>query len=164
MKTSRIGTVFAFVISAAFVVAAVWLFFNRQYAQDWISVQGFTPSQSIATINDRAEFTDKGEFIFYATRPQVENQETFNKECPRQEAGSPILGCYTTDDRIYIYNLTNDRLDGMEEVTAVSRDASRCLVSYKRRSERERLTTLLKSAYDKVDDAELKTRMRYYQH
>lgn len=162
MKTSRTGSIIAFIVSGVFVVAAIWLFFNRQYAQDWISVQSFTPSSSIAGISERAQFTDKGQFIFYATQPSIENQETFNQQCPRQEAGSPILGCYTTNDRIYVYNITNEQLNGMEEVTAVHEMLH--AVWYRTSSEdKERLTAELQAAYEALDDEELKTRMEYYE-
>ena len=162
MKTSRTGTIFAFVFSALFVTAAFWLFFNRQYAQDWISVQNFTPSAAIETINERAKFTEKGRFIFYATNPQVENQESFNKECPRQEPGSPILGCYTNDDRIFVYDITNKQLDGMEEVTA-AHEMLHAAWHRATEAERQSLTTQLRAAYQKLGDSELKTRMDYYE-
>lgn len=161
-KTSRIGSIIAFVLSALFIVTAVWLFLNRQYVLDQIAVWGYAPSADIQQINQRVAFTDRGEFVFYATKPEVQNPEAFNKECPRQEAGSPILGCYTTDDRIYIYNLTNKQLDGMEEVTA-AHEMLHAVWYRTPADEREKLAAELKDAYSKLDNPSLKTRMEYYE-
>lgn len=162
MKTSRTGSIVAFVFSGLFVVAALWLFFNRQYAQDWLAVQSYTPSSEIVAINEKAQFTEKGNFIFYATQPRIASQEVFNKECPRREAASPILGCYTNEDRIYVYNLTNDQLDGMEEVTAVH-EMLHAVWYRMSKDEQQKLTTELQAAYEKLNDPELKIRMDYYE-
>jgi len=161
-KTSRAGSIVAFVLSGIFIFAALWLFMNRQQVLDQISVWGYEPTTQVQDISKRVAFTDEGRFVFYATKPEVENQEQFNKECPRQEAGSPILGCYTTDDRIYIYDLTNEQLDGMEEVTAAHEMLH---AAWYRLSdeEREELTVKLRSAYDKLDNSDLTTRMDYYE-
>lgn len=161
-KTSRTGAVIAFLVSALFVAAAIWLFFNRQYAMDQVSVWAYQPSSAVASMTEKVEFTDKGKFIFYATKPELESQDAFNKVCPRQETGSPILGCYTTDDRIYVYNLTNEQLQGMEEVTA-AHEMLHAVWYRMSAGEKEKLTAELQAAYEKLDDSELKTRMEYYQ-
>jgi hypothetical protein len=161
-KTSRIGSIVAFVISAVFIAGAGWLYLNRQFVVDQLSVWSYEPSASVQTIGNRVAFTNKGRFVFYATKPEVAAQESFNKECPRQETGSPILGCYTTNDRIYIYNLTNQQLDGMEEVTAAHEMLHAAWVRTST-ADREKLTTELKAAYEKLNDSELKKRMDYYE-
>lgn len=161
-KTSRVGSLVAFGISALFIAAAGWIFFNRQFVLDQLSVWSYEPPSNIASVEERVQFTDKGKFLFYATRPSIETQSNFNKACPRQETGSPILGCYTTDDRIYIYNLTNEQLDGMKEVTA----AHEMLHAAWYRTDsaaKDELTAQLKAAYEKINDSELKERMAYYE-
>lgn len=161
-KTSRTGSIVAFVLSGLFIVAAVWIFTNRQLILDQLSVWSYTPSSEVATVQERISMTDEGQFTFYATRPEVKTQASFNQACPRQEAGSPILGCYTTDDRIYIYNVSNDQLDGMEEVTA-AHEMLHAVWYRTSESEREKLATELKAAYEKIDDADLEKRMDYYE-
>jgi len=161
-KTSRTGSIVAFVLSGIFIVLATWLFFNRQFVLDQFSVWSYTPSSQVEAISSKVGFTKDGQFVFYATKPEVASHETFNQECPRQETGSPILGCYTTNDRIYIYDLTNEQLNGMEEVTAAHEMLH--AVWYRTSSEEKAtLTEQLKAAYGKVDDASLKTRMEYYE-
>jgi len=161
-KTSRVGSIIAFVVSGLFVLLAVWVFLNRQFILDQLAVWSYTPSSSVASITERVGFTDKGEFIFYATKPEVAAQDSFNTKCPRQETGSPILGCYTTDDRIYVYDLTNKQLAGMEEVTAAHEMLH--AVWYRTSAEdKEKLTAQLKAAYAKLDTGELKDRMDYYE-
>jgi hypothetical protein len=162
MRASKLGSVVAFIVSGVIILTAVWLFFHRQTVLDWVAVQSFTPSSEVEAINKRVAFTDAGKFTFYATKPEVESEETFNKECPRQEAGSPILGCYTTDDRIYIYNLTNEQLDGMEEVTA-AHEMLHAVWFRTSKEDQEKLKVQLTEAFDSLSDTELKSRMEYYE-
>lgn len=161
-KTSRTGSIVAFILSGLFILAAFWIFSNRQLILDQFSVWSYTPSSDVTAIQQRIGMTGKGQFTFYATRPEVESQESFNKVCPRQEAGSPILGCYTTDDRIYIYNLTNQQLDGMEEVTA-AHEMLHAVWYRTSEAEKEKLTAELKKAYEQTSSTELKERMGYYE-
>ena len=161
-KTSRVGSIVAVAASVLIICAAVWVFLNRQYVLDQVSVWSYEPSAQMQAVNQRVGFTEKGTFIFYATKPSLEDQAGFNKECPRQEAGSPILGCYTSADRIFVYNLSNDQLDGMEEVTSAHEMLHAAWFRLSE-SERQLRTTQLEEAYAKIDDPALKKRMDYYQ-
>jgi hypothetical protein len=87
---------------------------------------------------------------------------TVSGSCPRQEAGSPILGCYTTSDRIFVFNVSNEQLDGMKEVTA-AHEMLHAVWYRMSASEQSRLGTLLTAAYEKSASPELKERMAYYQ-
>lgn len=161
-RTSRTGSIIAFILSGLFITIASVLFMNRQAVLDQITVWTYEPSPAIATIEENVNFTNKGKFIFYATKPALEKQDTFNKECPRQEAGSPILGCYTNTDRIYIYDLTNEQLSGMEEVTA-AHEMLHAVWFRTSKTEQDKLKTELEAAYQKLSNEELTTRMEYYQ-
>ncbi len=154
--------ILGFVISGLIVLAAVWIIINRQFALDVFTNWTYQPDSSIASIVDRTELTEKGKFMFFATRPEVLDQGQFNSACPRQEAGSPILGCYTAADRIYMYNVTDEQLDGMKEVTA-AHEILHAVWQRADENERDRLGVLLQKAYEDIDDDMLKTRMEYYE-
>ena len=161
-KTNKATTILAFVVSIVVVVAAFWLYTNRQLVQDQLSVWNYTPSSSVEKLDSSIKFTDKGLFTFYATKPAVLDSKDFNGQCPRQETGSPILGCYTTEDRIYVFNVNNAELDGIQEVTA----AHEMLHAAWRRmdvAEQKRMGDLLTAAYEKNATKELRDRMAYYQ-
>jgi hypothetical protein len=159
-KRSHIKLIAAIVLSGFIFIFAGWLLFNQQYVKDQVSVWAYTPTPGITEIEERVGFTDTGSFYFRVTQPEVADADTFNENCPRQEVGSPILGCYASG-RIYIYNIENDELDGIEEVTA----AHEMLHSAWERmspAEQKRLGALLRSEYAGLVDLELKERMDYY--
>lgn len=108
-----------------------------------------------------AQLTEDAKFMFYASRPAVQPSETFNDSCQRKEANSPILGCYSAH-RIYIFDVTDERLDGIETVTA-AHETLHAIWERLSTQEQQRLTPLLEAAYERLADDELKERMAYYE-
>lgn len=159
-KHSRVGVVVAIAMSVLVFGFAGWLFLNRQYAMDQVSVWAYDAPASVKVIEERVGFSNKGAFYFRATQPEVAEAETFNQDCPRQEPGSPILGCYN-EGRIYIYDISNDQLDGIEEVTA-AHEMLHAVWERMSSSEQQRVGSLLRAAYGKLADPDLKERMDYY--
>lgn len=160
--SSRLKTFLGFALSLIIGVGAFWMFFNRQFVLDQYTVWTFEPTSSVAAISDRVAFTRDGEFAFYATTPALASQDEFNEGCPRHEPGSPILGCYTSADRIFIYDVPDDSLDGIEEVTAVHEMLHAVWARMDAR-ERADIEDKLVDAYKQVADDSLQTRMEYYE-
>lgn len=149
-------------LSIVILGIAGFLLLNQQYVKDQIAVWSYVPSSNIQSIESRIDFSGKGKFYFYATQPEADGSDKFNADCPRQEVGNPILGCYTAG-RIYVYDVTNTQLDGIEEVTA----AHEMLHSVWERmsaSDQARMGVLLRAEYQKLgNDTDLTERMDYYQ-
>lgn len=159
-KHSHIKIIAAIVLSGFIFIFAGWLLFNQQYVKDQVSVWAYNVPSDVKAIEDRVDFTDSGTFYFRATQPEVADADTFNASCPRQEVGSPILGCYGSG-RIFIYNIQNDQLDGIKEVTA-AHEMLHAVWERKSPAEQKRIGALLRSEYAKIVDPELKERMDYY--
>jgi hypothetical protein len=161
-KSNRIRSSIAFVLSVALIAFAGWLYLNRTFVLDQITVWRYEPSAAISAIDTKVQFTDKGTFTFHATNPEVSKPSDFNTKCPRQESGSPILGCYTSDDRIYVFDITNQQLEGMKEVTA-AHEMLHAAWQRMSKGEQSQVGALLSAAYEKNTDLDLKERMAYYQ-
>ncbi|OYX42299.1 hypothetical protein B7Y94_03775 [Candidatus Saccharibacteria bacterium 32-49-12] len=153
----RAGTLISLVV----IFATAWLAFNRQYVADYVAVSTFSPTESILSIEDKVDMTDRGVFLFRATQPQVIAADQFNESCQRRETNNPILGCFT-GDRIFIYDIDNQDLTGIKEVTAAHEMLH---VAWERLSQadRSKLDVLLRQAYEKLATDELKVRIGYYE-
>jgi hypothetical protein len=150
------------VVSVLLLCAAAFLLLNQQFVKDQISVWAYTPDTAVQSVEKRIDFTPKGQFYFYATQPAVEDADAFNAHCERQEVGNPILGCYNSG-RIYVYNVTNAELDGIEEVTA-AHETLHAAWERMGAEEQKRIGALLDDAYQKLQgDTDLTARMQYYQ-
>lgn len=105
--------------------------------------------------------TDRGEFLFYASQPSLEGTQMFNEKCARIEQSSAILGCYN-GQYIYIYDVKNEKLDGIREVTAAHEMLH---AAYLRMSDNERakVDRLVEAEYTKLSgNQEFAERMAFY--
>lgn len=116
-KHNKLGLVSSLIISILLVACAVLVIVYRQFVVDLITVWQFKPSNNISAIVTRDSMNDYGKFLFYASRPQLESSQHFNTVCSRKEKTTSVLGCYN-NGQIYIYNVTDTRIDGIKEVTS----------------------------------------------
>ena len=140
------------------VVAAAIL--NRQYIIDKYNAWEFKPSPEIAQIANDVGLNENGRFYYFASRPELDFAKEFNGECRSREQGNAILGCYK-NQRIYIYNVNDERLNGLKEVTAAHEMLH---AAYERlpESDKKAVNTLLEKEYRKNSDSEFSKRMDYY--
>ncbi len=149
------------VVTLLLLVASVAVWYNRQYIADSISFWQYQPPSGVQTITSRSALTDEGKFVFYAAQPAVDGNRTFNATCDQKEAGTAILGCYV-GNRIYIYDVSDKRLDGIKEVTAVHEMLH---AVYQRLSAGDRTTVnnLVEAEYTKLkSNPAYEERMAYY--
>ncbi len=156
-----IGAIVSVTISLLLVAGAAWLYLNRQFVADQVTVWSFEPSMAVESIEKRIKLTDEGRFYFYVTQPVVVPADDFNVDCPRQEKDSPILGCYT-QGKMFIYDIKNTELDGVKEVTA-AHEMLHAVWERMSSSEQERLGTMLLAAYEQNRGDEIVSRMAYYE-
>ena len=159
-KSSRAGSIASIAVSIVLLGVAAAAVLNRQYIFDQVTVWQYEPSAQLQTMSERASLSEKGEFYLYASQPVITTADEFNTVCERQESGSAVLGCYT-NGRIYVYDVPNDQLDGVEEVTTAHEMLH---AAWQRTSdqERTRVAALLEEAYAGLNDPELNERLDYY--
>ena len=167
MRASRGNSKSAVIVSSLLTLilflTAGWVVLNRQYVVDQLVVWQYQPTSEVAQLAERAHMNGKGTFYFYASEPQLDGTAKFNEVCKRQEENSAILGCYS-NGKIFVYNITDERLNGVEEVTAAHEMLHAVYVRLSA-SEKEQVNQLIDTEYQKLlksEDAELKERMEYY--
>lgn len=160
-RASTHGRKLAVILVVTSLLIALSLLLNRQRIVDQVIVWQYQPSGQIATLTDRTTMNGEGKFYFYASQPALEDASSFNKKCDRKEQSTAILGCYTGRN-IYIYNVTDERLEGIREVTAAHEMLH---AAYDRLGDNERtkVNKLLEAEYEKLkSDAKLAERMAFY--
>jgi hypothetical protein len=155
------GHVLGIVAAVLSVAAALFLFINRQYVVDQLNVWQYHPSSAVMQLSQRSGMNNQGEFYFYASSPTIEGTQVFNDKCGRREESTAILGCYTAQ-RIYVYDVKDAKLDGIQEVTAAHEMLH---AAYERMSssEQAKVNKLLEAEYEKLkNDKNLSERMAFY--
>lgn len=157
----RRGNILRLMATLVFLFASAWIYLNTQLIQDQLSVWNYQPDSSIASITERSSLSDRGKFLFYVGQPALQDKEQFNSSCDQHTEKSIVLGCY--DGRyIYIYNIDDQRLDGINEVTAAHEMLH---IAYERLSdqERERINALLEEFLPQLESARIAKRITLYE-
>lgn len=116
MRKSR--KIIWWVLSAILVVVAIVVIANRDYLVDWYRGMSYNPTDEMKRIMNDLNLTDRGEFLFKASQPVLNERDEFNTVCRmNQEAESAVLGCYSGGG-IYVYDINAEELDGIRELTS----------------------------------------------
>lgn len=169
MSTSRarsgVAAAISLVVTLAVLAGAAWIFLNRHYVVDQLTVWQYQPSQEIAQLVEDSGMSSRGTFYFYASQPTLhQQQDAFNTACPRQEKASAVLGCYAGRE-IHIYDIPDPRLEAVPAVTA-AHEMLHAVWDRLSVQERERISELLQAEYTKLQQSstsDLKERMAYYE-
>lgn len=143
MKSKRLQIVLLVAVCAAIVA----LLFGRQAFADWLRLQGYTPPANVAAIVSQDTMTAKAQHLFYVNHPLISRGSDFTSHCPTGTEKTVVLGCYVGNDQgIYVYDVTDVRLDGVEQVTSAHEMLH---AAYRRLSnnERKKVDALLVNYY-----------------
>lgn len=130
------------------IVAALVGIWQEQAIVDWYKLRGYQAPARIAQLADETTMTDYARKLYYVNRPQLITKSSFSSYCPTGTEQTVVLGCYTSGDRgIFLLDVENAELDGIEQVTAAHEMLH---AGYDRLSdgERERLNVLLAHFYE----------------
>ncbi len=159
--TSRVLTCLLLV---ALIVGGVFAYLNRQQINDHFAAQRFEPTAQIETLTTDLHLTEAGHRIFWASAPTLDASQNFNQQCANVDHSEDghILGCYTSG-RIHLFQITDERLDGIVEVTA-AHELLHAAFARIGDGERSSLTRKLNALYDELapENPELKERMSVY--
>ncbi len=114
-----IAIALALILNVAAILGTVWVLAHQQRLIDQVAVWQFAPSLPLVTYADRSTMTEEGRFLFFASRPEIAGEGQFDDICSSRLEDVGILGCYLPSERtIFLYDVTDARLDGIEEVVA----------------------------------------------
>jgi uncharacterized protein YukE len=147
--TKILGTI----VTLGMLAGTVWVFFNIQSTLDWLRLRSYEPSEAIAELASQAAFNDEGRRLFYIHDPELLNKDNFKGRCSETEE-TIVLGCYISRQKIYVFDVEDDRLAGVEQVTA-AHEMLHAVYDRLSVNTREKLDMLLLDYYSSSDDARL---------
>ncbi len=143
-----------------FVLAAVILF--RQDISDYWRLRGYTPSAEVVRLADNTTLYDDSRKLFYIYRPLLTDKDSFNTYCrDKKSEFTIVLGCYIDRRGIYLLDVEDPRLNGVEEVTA-AHELLHAAYARLSGSERERIDALLLQTYADMDNQRIRDTVEQY--
>jgi len=144
MKTKRIQLT----ILAVLLGVTGWVVWQRQAILDWALLYHYTPPTAVTQLASDDEMTAKAIHLLYVNHPVISAGKPFTSHCPPGSEKTVVLGCYIGNDRgIYLYQISDTRLNGVEQVTAAHEMLH---AAYRRLSsgQRAKVDAMLQSYYD----------------
>lgn len=115
MQKSR--KISAGIFSVLLLLLPVFALTKRQEIYDWWRLRDYEPPARVVQLAEATTMNDYGRKLFYVHHPQLDDKAAFNEHCQGGEE-SIILGCYISHRAIYLYDVQDERLKGVQEVTA----------------------------------------------
>lgn len=155
-RRSLVSLVILICLVAVFVVVLL----NRQAIFDWWRLRAYTAPTEISALADATTMNDDARRLFYVHHPRIENSASFNEHC-RTGEHTIVLGCYVENNGIYIFQVDDPRLDGIEEVTAAHEMLH---AAYDRLSDEKRgeIDVLIHQAFNALDNERIKLTIEQY--
>jgi len=139
---------------------AMLLMINARTLVDYYFWLTFKPSSEMQQLIDRVGLTDTGTRILYSARPELKDSAKFNDVCRNNESTTSITGCYTSG-QIYVFNVTNQDLDGIKETT-LAHELLHATYARLSSNDRARVNDWVEAAYKSCNSKDLQGRFDEY--
>lgn len=157
-KRSRLPRI---LLSVLFLAVAGFAIFKQQDILDWWTLRDYQAPASVSALAADTTMSAYSRKLFYINKPQLQGKAAFYKSCEEGET-TVVLGCYKPKQGIYILDVEDQRLQGIEQVTAAHEMLH---AAYERLSANEKkdIGAELKSYYATVTDESIKSKIDVYQ-
>ncbi len=127
------------------------------------SLFSYYPDPEIASLAEKASMTDKAKSIFYAANPVIDSDRTtFETHCQTPISSNAVeLGCYTSDNHIYILRITQPQLVN-EMVVVASHEMLHAVYAISPSSQKTSVNAVLEAEFPDVRNRELTHELRNY--
>ncbi len=144
----------------ALLMAILLVLWKQQDIVDWWRLRDYHPSASVIGLADTAGMNDRGRRLFYVNYPTIDPKASFNSHCQGNEH-TIVLGCYVSNQGIFVLDVEDVRLEGVEQVTAAHEMLH---AAYERLSsaEKTKINALLDAAFNNLQDERLQNTIELY--
>lgn len=155
-------SVVSFLALLVTIILLLTVYVNKQYIKDQYVVRTAELQPAAGVLMKNLDLTSEGIFFYKASQPKVQTSNQFNNSCGNVvREHSIVLGCYTKQ-RLFVFDITDQRLSGVEEVTAAHEMLH---AAYERLSAKEKasIDEQLKIAAASIEDQRFKDTLAEYE-
>lgn len=140
---------------------SVFAWVKKQEIYDWARLRNYQPPDEIAQLAFDTTMNNSARRLFYVYHPELNDREAFNQNCSGFGEETIVLGCFVSPIGIYLYDIDDPRLHGVEQVTAAHEMLH---AAYERLSAKEQteVDALIEEAYKSLNDERIKRTIENY--
>lgn len=157
MRTKNILSWLLFVGLLAVLTIGV---LNFQDISDWWKLRNYQPDARIVQLADDTTMDDGTRRVFYINHPELDEKQEFKGRCNTAEQ-TIVLGCFIENKGIYLLNVTDERLEGVLEVTA-AHETLHAMYARLDESERAKVDKMTADYFATITDERIKSTVENY--
>lgn len=159
---ARVVRRFGLLLFTLAVLGAVGLaILQRQALYDWARLRDYQPPPAIAQLATDTTMTEPARRLFYVYHPQLDDRDAFNQNCTHMDEQTIVLGCYVPHNGIYLFDVNDPRLQGVEQVTA-AHELLHAAYDRLDTEERDRIDRLTQLTLEHLNNERIKTTVENY--
>jgi hypothetical protein len=129
---------------------------------DWWFLRSYTPPAQVEQLATQAEMTQAGRNVFYRAAPQILTQRSeMVSHCSISDNQVAELGCYTSDEHIYLLNITEPALSNEMIVTAAY-EMLHPVYEHMSTSQRKAIDAEMEAIVPQITDQSILDQMKIY--
>lgn len=154
-------TYFSLLVTLLLVSAPIAGIWQRQALYDAVRLHGYVAPYEVSQLATDSGMAPSTRRLFYVYHPSIEEKAGFNKSC-RDNEQTIVLGCYVDNKGIYMLRVTDERLAGVEQVTAVHETLHAAYARLSKK-ERKRVDAMTATYFASTTDQRLKDTVVLYE-
>jgi hypothetical protein len=156
---SRVTTTVVWVgVIAALVIALLY----HDAISSWWFLRTYSPPAQIAQLADQSQMTDTGRNVFYRAAPQIITQRAdMVSHCSLTDNQVAELGCYTSNEHIYLLNITEPALS-QEMIVTAAYEMLHPVYEQMSGSQRQAIDSALETEAAKLTDENILNQVQIY--
>lgn len=151
-----------FFVTAGFIALTFFAWTKKWDIYDTWRLRDYQAPAAIAQLASQTTMNDSTRRLFYVYHPELSTKDSFNSRCNSAEQ-TIVLGCYIPNTGIYLFNIQDARLNGIQQVTA-AHEALHAAYDRLGKNEKVRINALLNDAYKKISDERIRSTIDEYKN
>lgn len=151
----------ALVIVLFIPIIGLAAYFNQLWLFDTWRMLNYDPPAEVVKLADDITLRQNARRLFYVYRPAILDNKLFNMYC-RENEYTIVLGCYRSRMGIYIFDVQDERLSGIKQVTA-AHEYLHAVYERLDDSEKARINQLTKTVAANLTSQRLKDTINLYE-
>lgn len=158
-KSSGQAAVLVFLLILLGLSMFIWI--KRQDVYDWARLRDYSPPDQIAQLAFDTTMNNSARRLFYVYHPELNDRKAFNQNCRGFGEHTIVLGCYVSNQGIFLFDIDDDRLEGVEQVTA-AHELLHAAYDRLNQGERKKIDNMTATAFAAVTDERIKRSIENY--
>ncbi len=148
------------VIAVVLIAALATGIYKSRDILDFIALRNYQAPAQVAQLADQTTMADHTRKVFYVNHPEIQEKQQFKTSCTQAEQ-TIVLGCFISNDGIYLLQVEDQRLEGVLQVTA-AHEVLHAMYDRLNAKDRQRIDGLTQQYFSTTTDERIKKTVENY--